>query len=75
MRIFKTSCIDNITKHEIILSDVSYNSACFWLYGKGFTDPEKTTADYKSNITTLEFLKPAARIFYYDENRGLLLGN
>ena len=54
MKIFKISCIDSKTKLTMILSEVSYNNACFWLYSKGFTDPEKTTTNYQENTTTLE---------------------
>lgn len=73
MRLFTAQAIDSKTKKTMILSEASYNAACFWLYGKGFKDPDKTTTDYKNNITTLYFSSPAKIIFYYDENRGYLL--
>lgn len=73
MRVFKTSVIDNKTNYTMLLSDVSYNNACFWLYSKGYKDPEKTITDYKNNITTLEFLEPTKVSFVYDENRGYLM--
>lgn len=71
MRVFKTICIDNLTNKTIVLSETSYNNACFYLYSKGFTDPAKTTCE--NNMTTLEFLQPARKVFIYDENRGYLL--
>lgn len=73
MRVFKTLCIDKETNLEMLLSEVSYNTACFWLYSKGFTDPTKT--ETRGSLTTLEFLTPVNRVFVYDENRGYLLAN
>lgn len=75
MRYFTSLCIDNVTKKTMVLSGASYNNSCFWLYGKGFKDPDKTTTDYKSNITTLIFTYPKKINFYYDENRGFLLSD
>ena len=72
MRKFTTLCIDPESRKQLILSDVSFNNACFFLYSKGFTDPEKTTTDYKNNVTTLYFKSPKEQTFYYNENKGIL---
>lgn len=70
---FKTSVIDDKTRMEVILTDVSYNRAMDWLMQKGFTDYDRF--DVIGDQIELEFSKPAPRIFVYDESRGYLLGN
>lgn len=71
MRIFTTSCIDNETNMEMVLSDCSYNSAAFWLIGKGFTEPKVESVD--SRFTRFSFTEPSKIKFMYDEHRGYLL--
>lgn len=69
-RIF--GCIDNVTKKEMVLSDVSFNNACF------FVDSE--ARKHKIDIISINMINDIAVIklsngihFYYDENRGVLL--
>lgn len=71
MREFKTSCIDNVTKMEMVLSEVSYNMACDWLMRKGFVEYDKF--DVIGNQIELQFSKPKKKTFVYDEGRGYLL--
>ena len=73
MRKFTSLCIDTESRKQLVLSEVSYNNACYFLYSQGFTDPEKTTTDYKSNTTTLYFKSPKEQTFYYNETKGILL--
>lgn len=73
MREFKTMCKDTVTGMQMILSECSYNTACFWLESKGFTEYDKF--DSNGNEIWLWFSKPTERLFVYDEDRGYLLGN
>ncbi len=71
MRVFKTSCIDNQTRREMILSETSFNEACIWL--------EKTVGKIFSVVSIgknrLKIIcEGCNRIFFYDEDRGYLLG-
>lgn len=70
---YKASTIDPETHMEILLSDVSYNKAMNWLESKGFTHYDRF--EPIGNQIELEFSKPAKRVFIYDEDRGLLLGD
>lgn len=81
------STIDSKTKHELILSECSYNQAMDWL--------SRTLAEYGSEINRTEThinglvyiwtgiytrdvwgrtTCAARRMFFYDEARGYLLG-
>ena len=86
MRIFKTSCKDDKTGKEILLSECSYNMAMEWLFQKihdagmevcrQFTNAttglyEVWTAKWSDNICNYV----PTRHFYYDEERGYLLGD
>lgn len=77
MREFKTSCIDNETGMEMVLSECSYNMACRWLASKGFTDYDDIDTSYDNGVSWVKmvFSKPSKRTFMYDESRGYLLGN
>lgn len=70
---FTASAIDPETKMQIILSDVSYNHAMSWLESHGFTHYDRF--DVIGNEYEFEFSEPTDRLFIYDEDRGLLLGN
>ena len=72
-REYKTATIDNKTGMQLILSDVSYNHAMSWLESKGFTNYDRF--DVIGNEYEFEFSKPAHRLFIYDEDRGVLLGD
>lgn len=73
MRRFTTTCIDSITKAEMILSECSFNQACMFLeienrdnrFGK-----YKGTECGSKNVTKLVFEKA---LFLYDEERGYLM--
>ena len=72
MRIFRTVTIDSVTKKEMVLSDASYNNACFYidciseLHGFRVLGTETN-----GNITVIKCT--AGLTFYYDEARGYLL--
>lgn len=82
MRKFNFVCIDEKTKMQIILSDCSYNNACYYLDSNGFNDG-KYKVKIKYDIRTNRYLiyhidekeNIVGRVFCYDETRGLLLGD
>ena len=80
---FTASCIDNITGKEMILSDCSYNAAYEWLREKLKKKGLRICGighNHETGITELYTGDPNAislnlgRKFFYDETRGLLLG-
>lgn len=81
MRLFQTECKDSKTGLSMVLSEVSYNFACDWLerelkkYGRVIW---KVVANYEgdglTHIWTGEREGNLGRKFYYDEERGYLLG-
>lgn len=77
MRKFETLCKDEKTGYQMILSECSYNEACFWLQGEldkcGWeVIGTETVGDYTAIYTEDASGKPA-REFVYDESRGYLL--
>lgn len=66
---------DEKTGMEMLLGDVSYNGACYYLencYAKTWGGIQDIKWDPRTNrciISTPE------RVFVYDEDRGLLLGD
>lgn len=87
MRKFVTSCKDDKTGYEMILSECSYNEACMWLenelskYGSEIYRTEKHTNGLMYIWTGIYRLDKfgkssciAKRMFFYDEERGYLLG-
>ena len=82
MRVFKTSCIDNITGYEMLLSECSYNTACFWLCQELKKRNLEITQTNKIKHNTLDLTELItnsfsgglhALRFIYDETRGYLL--
>lgn len=73
MREFKTMCKDTKTGMQMVLSECSYNTACFWLENKGFTEYDKL--EVNGSEVWLYFSKPTEKLFVYDEDRGYLLSN
>ena len=71
MREFKTVCIDNETQNEMVLSECSYNTACYWLMSKGFEEPERL--ENRSGKYYIYYVTPREITFIYDEDRGYLL--
>lgn len=76
MRVFQTICRDTKTNGYMVLSEVSYNNACYWLEGKGFECI--TCQSLKDNCTRLigkmkEKFGDRILEFLYDENRGYLI--
>lgn len=82
MREFKTSCIDDRTGYEMILSECSYNMACDWLNkelakvgseicGMHYDRENQIIELYTGLMSNGLNLK---RKFFYDESRGYLLG-
>ncbi len=71
MRKFMTSCIDNLTRMSMVLSECSFNQACDYLEHHLNETGEFLGAESVSgNKTKLKFTN---HTFYYDENRGYLL--
>lgn len=73
MKIFTSMCKDTVTGMEMVLSECSYNSACYWLASKGFKDYDKF--DCSGDRIKITFTKPSKRVFVYDEERGYLLAD
>lgn len=82
MRKFKTATKDSKAGYEMILSECSYNMAMYWLereldkYNVVIRYTEKT--NYPCNLTIIgtetKNVGAIMRTFYYDEERGYLLG-
>ena len=70
MTIMLTSCKDSITNMELVAIG-GFNEICHWLDGLDLGE-YKGTSFVSSNLSRVEFDK---RTFYYDEDRGYLLGN
>lgn len=82
MKIYTASCIDSKTRMEIILSDCSYNNACYFLEGNYFNSIDgkiKIRWDRRTDRILIfavdEKENIISRVFCYDEARGLLLGD
>ena len=83
MRVFQTECKDDKTRYSMVLSECSYNMAMDWLsrelkkYGSEITRTEKHTNGLMY-IWTGKYFNPTdyefGRMFFYDEERGYLLG-
>lgn len=59
---------------EIVLANVSYNTACYWIESetrKHGVKIESVKHDYK---TGLDIIQTETRSFYYSENDGILYG-
>lgn len=79
MRVFTTLCKDNKTGYQMILSECSYNMAMDWLERKCLKNgcTFSTVQTYVYNLVAVAVLDRngvPVRIFYYDEERGYLLG-
>ena len=84
MRKFQYCCTDNITGYAMILSECTYNQACDWLsreLAKWDREIYRTEidADGMAHIFTGRYIVEDQkyinrRMFYYDEQRGYLLG-
>lgn len=72
-REFKIMCKDTVTGMQMILSECSYNTACYWLENKGFTEYDQFESH--GNEVWMYFSQPTKRLFIYDEDRGYLLGS
>lgn len=70
MVIHTAACRDTVTNMELIATDCTFNEACSYLASKCTDQCEECIA--LSNIITKLVFKN--RIFYYDEERGYLLG-
>ena len=72
--------IDNITNCELLLSEASYNMACDWLqkwfdkWGWEVRSAKQTTYKGISVTEIVGGCKQRVRSFFYDEERGYLLG-
>ena len=71
MKKFNVTCRDNKTGHIIYLSEISYNMACNYLHD--IFRPFGVRYIGKNN--NLDVLEINNRKFYYDEIRGLLMGD
>lgn len=80
MKKFNISCKDTATNMEVLLAGCSYNQACDYLSLNGFNWLNaKMKVDYQKNRTIIYHENSKGgidgRVFCYDENRGLLLGD
>ena len=72
MREFRTICKDAETKGIMVLSEASYNGACYYLESKGFEcDTARSISDRFTEI--IGKLNGKAKTFLYDEHRGYLI--
>ena len=72
MRKWVTLCLDKITSGYMVLSETSYNNACFYLEQNGFEcDTTESINDRYTKIIGKVKGKPAE--FIYDEHRGYLV--
>lgn len=83
MRVFTTLCKDDKTGHQMILSECTYNMACDWLDNKCKKAGVEICGLSSNRYTGLIELytgKPDSkglnlcRKYFYDEERGYLLG-
>ena len=74
MKIYKVLCVDVKTHMEIIASDCSYNAACYYLENQGLIN-ENVKVKFDPNTNRYLLIQEEGRLFIYDENRGLLLGD
>lgn len=71
MKIFKSSCVDTLTKLEIIASEVNYNHVCYFIETHyKIIDVHTTKDSLNHNITIFE--TPTKKLLY-DESREILL--
>lgn len=70
MKVFNISCIDNKSKMEMIVSECTFNQACSFLEGKPLGKFLGCKSTYCGNVE----IKYEKRDFFYDEERGYLLG-
>lgn len=71
MKIFNSMCKDKITGMEMIAEECSFNMACLLLENK--MRNAKYLGCESMGVTTTK-IKFNTRNFYYDEERGVLLG-
>ena len=67
--------MDNRTGMEVLLKNVSYNEACLYIdkeLQKVYGGVQEVKNDYRKNRT---IISTSERVFLYDEDRGLLLGD
>ena len=67
--------MDNRTGMEVLLKNVSYNEACLYIdkeLQKVYGGVQEVKNDYRKNRTVIS---TSERVFLYDEDRGLLLGD
>ena len=80
MRKFQTECKDDKTRYSMVLSECSYNEACDWLsrelakFGYEITRTEKHINGLMYIWSTNVRSGKQARMYFYDEERGYLLG-
>ena len=73
MREFKTFTKDSKTGYEMILSECSYNMAMDWLENKIKELGHTPNIECKKE-GDLMVITTSGRTFFYDEERGYLLG-
>jgi len=67
------SCIDSVTRRELILSEASFNMACSWLETEGFKDFRITKTSINDYQIFCKDILDRRTEFWYDETRGYLL--
>lgn len=78
MRRFTAACKDSKTGYEMILSECSYNQAMYWLEAK-LKDEHMWVEQTRTRNGMVEIWPTDAnflrgRKYFYDEERGYLLG-
>lgn len=73
MRVFTALCVDKKTGYEMILSECSYNMAMNWLEAKIKKLGHIPNIECKKE-GDLIVVETSGRTFFYDEERGYLLG-
>lgn len=84
MKVFTIECKDNKTYYSMVLSDVSYNNAMKWLHDNLWKYGVEICREFKNDKGMMEIWTAkwddsicnykSTRRFFYDEERGYLLG-
>ena len=82
MRVFTAEVKDSVSGYAMILSECSYNMAMDWLektlrkYGAKITHAETVMQTNGMRVTLIQTAKNGkeCRKYFYDEQRGVLLG-
>ena len=74
MRVFQTECKDDKTGYSMVLSECSYNMAMYWLEDMIKKLGHTSNIECHKEESGLIRIETSGRTFFYDEERGYLLG-